>query len=117
MRDAVCPSVHATCPLATRFNAADCVLTVHNRISSMLFDLFAFYSSSARARDDVIGACPCGKVTKEGREEICSRTVRFKPFYRTIRVNEFSGIRFFSYFSFFFLFFFLIDNFFFPQQR
>lgn len=104
MRDAVCPSVHATCPLATRFNAADCVLTVHNRISSMLFDLFAFYSSSARARDDVIGACPCGKVTKEGGgEKFVRELYGLNPFTVQVRVNEFSGIRFSSYFSFSFL--------------
>lgn len=107
--DARCGLPKRTCyvPLATRFNAVDCVLTVHNRISSMLFDLFAFYSSSARARDDVIGACPCGKVTRGGRNLFENCTV--KPFYRTIRVNEFSGIRFSSCFFFFFFFFGLLS--------
>lgn len=101
--DARCGLPKRTCyvPLATRFNAVDCVLTVHNRISSMLFDLFAFYSSSARARDDVIGACPCGKVTRG--EEICSRTVRLNPFtvqYGLTNFLEFDFLRVFFFFFF-----------------
>lgn len=47
---------YTLCPFATRFSATDCVLTLHTRISSMLFDLFAFYVACKGAMTSLVHA-------------------------------------------------------------
>lgn len=115
MRDAVCPSVHATCPLRpdlTRLIVCSRCTTVSRRCCSTCSRFTR--RVQGRAMMSLVRALA---ERSRGGEEICSRnTVRLNPFTVQIRVNEFSGIFVFSVFFSFFFFFLsfrtFIDNFF-----